>query len=112
VTAYHGNYPDIGKFTGLTEGEHLLQDIEKKVTEMVEINSQPTNPFSEDIVKLYEPLRKSFLEDHKDKCNVLFKVKVYPNPMTNTCTCFASIAYWFLLLLPSLCCIGTGVLQL
>ena len=76
LAAYHGEYPDIGKFTGLTEGEHLMKDIESKVEHVIDIDSQPTNPFSDNIVELYEPLRKSFNEEHKDKCNVLFKVKV------------------------------------
>lgn len=70
----HGDYPGIGEFTGLSEGELQLADIEAKVAKVIEIDEMPVEPTSPELPKLYEPLRQAFEEKYKDECNVLFKV--------------------------------------
>lgn len=54
----------------------MLKDIEGKVGQVINIDSEPLEPWTDNLEQLYEPLQKSFLGEHRDKCNVLFKVKV------------------------------------
>lgn len=70
----HGDYPGIGDFTGLSEGELQLADVEAKVAKVIVVDEMPVEPTSRELPKLYEPLRQAFEEKHKDECNVLFKV--------------------------------------
>lgn len=77
---WHGTYPGIGKFTGLSFGEHQLSDVEPRVKRVIDVDSMPVEPFSHDLKTLYEPLRKTFMEDHKDECNVLFRLRVRGHP--------------------------------
>jgi len=70
----HGDYPGIGDFTGLSEGELQLADVEAKVAKVIVVDEMPVEPTSPELPKLYEPLRQAFEEKYKDECNVLFKV--------------------------------------
>jgi hypothetical protein len=70
----HGEYPGIGDFTGLSEGELQLADVEAKVAKVIVVDEMPVEPTSPELPKLYEPLRQAFEEKYKDECNVLFKV--------------------------------------
>jgi hypothetical protein len=76
AAGWHGKYPGIGKFTGLSFGEHQLADVEARVKRIIDVDSMPVEPFSHDLKTLYEPLRKTFMVDHARECNVLFRLRV------------------------------------
>ena len=88
---YHGHYPSpgIGNFTGLHENEIKYSEIEKQVKDMKEkksnsgtlkiinIDEQPTEPFTSNYYQAYEHLDRVFNDKYKDECNVLFKLKEF-----------------------------------
>jgi hypothetical protein len=61
----------------LSEGEHRLEEVERRVKEVIEVTSMPVEPGTSNLRDLYEPLRRTFEVEHKGKCNVLFKLREY-----------------------------------
>ena len=72
----HGTYPGIADFTGFLVGEHTLAEVRPLVKREIQIKDMRKEPMYTEARLNYEPLRKAFEEKHRDKCNVLFKLKV------------------------------------
>lgn len=50
--------------------------MEKTVSRVIDVDSMPVEPFSDDLRTLYEPLRKTFVDEYGQECNVLFRLRV------------------------------------